>query len=252
MNHLTIGLAQKQFEYPNGSLVIADELILKRGEKLYGPAKDGLNPLSMEYREAREFAGAVFPDKDLMTYRNGRRALTRLVMGADRLDRLEYTRDDDDQEARGWWKIFCSHLFYGPRCANRIPDTVKIVAVKHGMPDEEDTLAFYKEAIGTTHKIVSIDKDGDYRLPLVFNTDDDETSFWKADELELVKSAKAPTPPRFILQYELDTDPFELFATEKEVRARITELAANPQLKRDSLRISEIKKVRTVKARSKN
>ena len=69
------------------------------------------------------------------------------------------------------------------------------------MPDEEDALAFYKEAIGTTHKIVSIDKDGDYRLPLVFNTDDDETSFWKADELELVKSAKAPTPPRFILQY---------------------------------------------------
>jgi hypothetical protein len=101
MNHLTIGLAEKQFEYPNGSLVIADELILKRGEKLYDPAKDGLNPLPMEYREAREFAGAVFPDKDLMTYRNGRRALTRLVMGADRLDRLEYTRDDDDQEARG-------------------------------------------------------------------------------------------------------------------------------------------------------
>jgi hypothetical protein len=134
----------------------------------------------------------------------------------------------------------------------KVGDTVKIVAVKHGMPDEEDALAFYKEAIGTTHKIVSIDKDGDYRLPLVFNTDDDETSFWKADELELVKSAKAPTPPRFILQYELDTDPFELFATEKEVRARITELAANPQLKRDSLRIFEIKKVRTVKARSKN
>ena len=48
MNHLTIGLAEKQFEYPNGSLVIADELILKRGEKLYDPAKVGLNPLPME------------------------------------------------------------------------------------------------------------------------------------------------------------------------------------------------------------
>jgi hypothetical protein len=55
----------------------------------------------MEYREAREFAAAVFPDKDLMTYRNGKRALTRLLMDVDRLDRLNYTRNDDDQEARG-------------------------------------------------------------------------------------------------------------------------------------------------------
>jgi hypothetical protein len=52
----------------------------------------------MPYREAREFAAAVFPDKDLMTYRNGKRALTHLVMNADRLDRLKYTKDDDDRE----------------------------------------------------------------------------------------------------------------------------------------------------------
>jgi hypothetical protein len=101
MNHLTIGLADKHFKYPTGSLVITDEPILKRGAKLFDPAKHGLNPLPMQYREAREFAAAVFPDKDLMTYRNGRRALTRLVMNADRLDQLKYTRDDDDQEARG-------------------------------------------------------------------------------------------------------------------------------------------------------
>lgn len=36
-----------------------------------------------------------------MTYRNGKRALTRLVMNADRLDYLEYSRNDDDEEARG-------------------------------------------------------------------------------------------------------------------------------------------------------
>ena len=45
---------------------------MKRGGKLYDPTNDGLNALPMEYREAREFAAAVFPDKDLMTYRNGR------------------------------------------------------------------------------------------------------------------------------------------------------------------------------------
>jgi hypothetical protein len=55
----------------------------------------------VQYRKAREFAAALFPDKDLMTYRNGRRALARLGMNADRLDLLAYTRDDDDEEAKG-------------------------------------------------------------------------------------------------------------------------------------------------------
>ena len=101
MNHLTIGLADKKFKYPKGSLVITDQPILKLGTKLFDPAKHGVNPLPMQYRETREFAATVFPDKDLMTYRNGRRALSRLIMNADRLDRLNYTRDHDDMEARG-------------------------------------------------------------------------------------------------------------------------------------------------------
>lgn len=74
MNLLQIGLSEKQFEYPSGSLVLTDEPILKRGAKLYDPAKHGLNPLPLQAREAREFAAVLFPDKDLMTYRNGRRA----------------------------------------------------------------------------------------------------------------------------------------------------------------------------------
>src|SRR3569623_1619150 len=102
MNKLAIGLADKNFKYPKGSLVITGEPILKRGVKVYDPAKHGLYPLPMKYREAREFAAAVFPDKDLMTYRNGRRALTRLVMNADNLNRLKYRRgSDDDKEAKG-------------------------------------------------------------------------------------------------------------------------------------------------------
>jgi hypothetical protein len=52
--------------------------------------------------------------------------------------------------------------------------------------------------------------------------------------------------PRFILQYNLDTDPFELFTTERELRHRIAELAARPDLKRDSIRVYDIKRVRTV------
>jgi hypothetical protein len=90
MNLLQIGLTAKQFSYPPGSLVITDEPVLKKGAKLFDLGEDGLNPLPMQYREAREFAAALFPDKDLMTYRNGRRALTRLLMKADTLDGLKY------------------------------------------------------------------------------------------------------------------------------------------------------------------
>lgn len=54
-------------------------------------------------------------------------------------------------------------------------------------------------------------------------------------------------PPKFILQYELDKDQFEFFATEKEARKRIAELAERTDLKRDSIRLIEIKKIRTVK-----
>jgi hypothetical protein len=68
--------------------------------------------------------------------------------------------------------------------------------------------------------------------------------------LELIESGgERPKliPPRFILQYELDKDPFELFATEKEVRTRIKELAERHDLKRDSIKVYEIKNVRAVK-----
>lgn len=82
MNLLQIGLTAKNFTYPKGSLGIVDEPIPKKGVKIYDPTKHGLNPLPMQYREAREFAAAVFPDKDLMTCRNGKRALARLVMNA--------------------------------------------------------------------------------------------------------------------------------------------------------------------------
>jgi hypothetical protein len=101
MNFLQIGFAAKTFQYEPGSLIIADDPVLEEGAKVYDPAEHGLNALPLKYREAREFAAGAYPDKDLMTYRNGRRALTRLTMNADRLDRLHYRRSDDDKEAKG-------------------------------------------------------------------------------------------------------------------------------------------------------
>lgn len=70
-------------------------------------------------------------------------------------------------------------------------------------------------------------------------------------EIELVSNKEPvqelpPKLPKFILQYELGTDPFELFTTEKELRARIKELSENRDLKRDSIKVYDISRVRTV------
>jgi hypothetical protein len=54
-------------------------------------------------------------------------------------------------------------------------------------------------------------------------------------------------PVAFILQYELDRDPFETFATMAEVEARIKELAKRADLKRESIKVYEIAKTYDVK-----
>lgn len=75
VGHMKIGLAEKNFEYPKGSLVICDEPILKRNV-----SSTLQKTASIRSRcSTREFAAALFPDKDLMTNRNGRRALILLT-----------------------------------------------------------------------------------------------------------------------------------------------------------------------------
>jgi hypothetical protein len=109
--------------------------------------------------------------------------------------------------------------------------------------------------VGTYGTITGVDEGGDWTV----QWDNGSGTPWirwiykDGHEVELVESAPERQvrpvkvlPPRFILQYELDTDPFELFATEKEVRARIAELATRSDLKRDSIKVHEIKKTRSV------
>ncbi len=56
-----------------------------------------------------------------------------------------------------------------------------------------------------------------------------------------------PTPVNFILQYDLDVDPFETFETMKEVQARIKELAKRPDLNRDTVKVYEVSKTYDVR-----
>jgi hypothetical protein len=56
--------------------------------------------------------------------------------------------------------------------------------------------------------------------------------------------------PKFILRYDLSSSGngalFEVIATEKELRTRIEELAGNDDLNRDSIKVYDVKRARTV------
>jgi hypothetical protein len=109
MNKLIIGMADKTpaLHTKQGFLLIDDGPIadafltrFKRAKE-FSPSIHSFNPLPTTYRKAREFASVVFGDegKETLTVRNGKRALTRLLLKADRLDRLAPGKSDADKEA---------------------------------------------------------------------------------------------------------------------------------------------------------
>ncbi len=100
VNFFQIGHRPKDFDTLPGSISFEDEPEPKDGIKIYDPEKHGLNPLPLKYPANREFAAGFWPDKDLMTYRNGRFALARLVMKANKIENLYYGRSDSDKEAK--------------------------------------------------------------------------------------------------------------------------------------------------------
>jgi hypothetical protein len=57
---------------------------------LFDIAHHTFNPLQqgIDYKGARDFATAIYGEKDLMTYRDGKRALTRILLQSPRLDKL--------------------------------------------------------------------------------------------------------------------------------------------------------------------
>ena len=81
--------------------------------------------------------------------------------------------------------------------------------------------------------------DGSYKVFF----DDGEWSWKLPSNIELLAArGENGEAINFILQYELDRDPFETFATMEEVEARIKELAKRPDLKRESIKVYEIAK----------
>lgn len=62
------------------------------------------------------------------------------------------------------------------------------------------------------------------------------------DKKPRVKKEKPEAPYRFLLQYDLDSDPLELYKTMAEVKARVVKLAETERyLKKDTIKVYELK-----------
>lgn len=111
MNHLLLGTADKAerllaITKPRFLLIddgpIADAFLEHFPKaRLFDPAQHSFNPLAgMDYRRARDFSQTIFPDKDLMTYDKGKRALTRFLLAASSLADLP-----ESKEVKNPWQI---------------------------------------------------------------------------------------------------------------------------------------------------
>ncbi len=113
MNKLLIGLADKTeqlLETPAPFLLIDDgpiaDTFLERYSraKEFDPNKHSFNPLKgLDYKHARDFAATLYTaspqGENTLTVRNGKRALTRLLLDTKRLDKLHASTDPGDIEA---------------------------------------------------------------------------------------------------------------------------------------------------------
>jgi hypothetical protein len=104
MNKLWVGFS-KSVEPPKGGyLLIADEVPNIPRSRVFDPMKHSFNPLKdIDYRRARELAELFYtlsPQGDgTLTVRNGKRALLKALLKADRLDRVKAAKGDEEVKA---------------------------------------------------------------------------------------------------------------------------------------------------------
>ena len=96
---------------------------------------------------------------------------------------------------------------------------------------------------GEIYKVRDIHaNDGVYLEGFPSNSD-----WWYFSRFELAKTSSIKLKPvKFALQYELDKDPTEYFATLPEVKARLKELSGNSSLKRDKIFLHTLSKTQKV------
>ncbi|QAU49661.1 hypothetical protein [Bradyrhizobium guangzhouense] len=112
MNHLLIGLEDKTQHILDcaepGALLIDDggplteQFIERFRPRVFDPEKHSFNPLAQRtVRQMRDFAAILYDGKEhLMTYRDGRRALTQMLLQATKIDDLPLIKHVGYPEAR--------------------------------------------------------------------------------------------------------------------------------------------------------
>lgn len=104
MNKLHVGFS-KTIEPPKGGyLLMDDEVRDVPRARIFDPLKHCLNPLTnIDYKKARELADALYTaspqGEATLTVRNGKRALLQRLVASERLDKIEYEKDDEEVQA---------------------------------------------------------------------------------------------------------------------------------------------------------
>lgn len=124
----------------------------------------------------------------------------------------------------------------------KVGDRVKLTTTKHG--DSRANPVYGGVQGKTTGTILSVDHESQWVHEVKW--DNGEHNTYLIGDLELVKVGKPIKEPpiKFLLQYELDEDPVEEFATLNDLKRRLQEIVAdNPRsLKRDRIYVYEVKK----------
>lgn len=109
MNLLVVGKDKSPLLHLPGSYLYIDDEIThtipkRRKVTFFDVTKHHLNPLKdIDLKRARAISEIIYANspqgENTLTVRNGKRALTRLLLSADRLDKLPRSKDDDVTEA---------------------------------------------------------------------------------------------------------------------------------------------------------
>lgn len=99
MNKLVIGFAEKDLSNVAGGFLLIDDKELDL--PLFDVHQHSFNPVKgMSVQAARDFATALYGQKDLMTYRDGKRALVKMLLAGKRLDKLPAVNHKGYEDAR--------------------------------------------------------------------------------------------------------------------------------------------------------
>jgi len=102
MNALFVGFARQVPIQRQGCLFLCDDVPDVKRARVFDYRCHSINPLrNISYKKAREIADVLYTispqGENTLTVRNGRRALLKALLSADRLDRIQ----SDDEEVRG-------------------------------------------------------------------------------------------------------------------------------------------------------